>query len=98
MADAQRGGAGRIAGASIGDQQGVLAEDRLQHRLDGVGTDGGQDGSDRIPDRERARQDRHLLMGQAARHRFAATLAGFAIRRNGKGPALFPPVAGLKPL
>ena len=92
MADAQRGGAGRIAGTSIGDQQGVLAEDRFQHCLDGIGTDGGQDASDGIPGPVGGHQDRHLLMGQAALHRLAATLAGFAIRRIGKGLALFRPL------
>src|SRR5271165_6290445 len=95
MADAQRGGAGRIAGTSIGDQQGVLAEDRLQHRLDGIGTDGGQDGSDGIPGPVGGHQDRHLLMRQAALHRLAATLAGFAILRIGTGLALFRDATGI---
>ena len=41
VGDSQVGGAERISGCAIGDQQVVLAQNRLQDGLDGLGCDGG---------------------------------------------------------
>jgi hypothetical protein len=46
MADAEGGGAGRVAGAAVGDQQGVLFDNRPQNLLESRGIDRRQDGAD----------------------------------------------------
>ena len=79
VADAQRGGARWIAGAAVGDQQGVLAKNRPKNGFDRGGADGRQhsaDGGTRSVD---GHQDGNQFVGQPSLGRLAAPLAGFAI-------------------
>jgi len=54
MADAHRGGAGRITGAAVSDQQGVPIKDWLQNRLQMSGRHRRQYGADGHPERSAA--------------------------------------------
>ena len=89
MADAQRGGAGRIAGTSIGDRRASLPRTgsstalMASHRRR-------QDGSDRIPGPVGGHQDRHLLMD---RPRFIALPPRLRLSSaDRQGLALFRPL------
>ncbi len=88
MGDPQRGGARWIAGAAVGDQQGVLAEHRRQARLDGIGVDRRQDGGDGGAGSVGGYQDRHLLIDRPRLAGFAAAFARLAIRLLGIGLSL----------
>src|SRR4051794_36016795 len=87
VGDLHPGGTARQGRAAISDQQGVFAEDGVEHGLDGVRTVHWQDGAD---DGAAGRhQDRHLLVRQAPLRGLAAAPAGLAIRRFVSGQALF---------
>ena len=79
MADAQRGGAGRITGAAVGDQQSVLIKDWLQNRLQMSGRHHRQHGADGDAGAVGGHQDRNLLIRQSPFGRLSAALAGLAI-------------------
>ena len=79
VTNAQRDGARWIAGAAVGDQQGVLAKNRPKNGFDRGGADGRQhsaDGGTRSVD---GHQDGNQFVGQPSLGRLAAALAGFAI-------------------
>jgi hypothetical protein len=79
MANAQRGGAGRITGAAVGDQKGVLVEDRSQNRLKMSGGHRRQHGTDGGAGAVGGHEDRNLLIRQSALGRLAAPSASLAM-------------------
>ena len=79
VTDAQRGGTGWITGASVGDQESVLIEDRLQNRLQMSGGHRRQHGADGDAGAVGGHQNRNLLVRQSPFGRLAAALAGLAI-------------------
>ena len=80
MGDFHLGGAVRQSLPAIGDQQSVFAEDRIEHRLDGVAAIHRQHGADDVAVSVRRHQDRRLLMGQAPLRGFPAAFARLAVR------------------
>ena len=84
--------------ATVGNQQGVFAEDGVEHGPDGFRAVHRQDGADDRAASVGRHQDRHLLMGQAPLRGLAAAPAGLAIRHFGSGQALFRAFPGPGPL
>ena len=64
VADAQRGGARWIAGAAVGDQQGVLAKNRPKNGFDRDGADGWQHSADSGARSVGGHQDANQFVGQ----------------------------------
>jgi len=79
MADAHRGGAGRITGAAVSDQQGVLIKNWLQNRLQMSGRNRRQYGADGHAGAVGGHQDWNLLMRHPPFGRLATAPAGLAI-------------------
>src|SRR3954471_24981374 len=98
VGDAQGGGAGGIAGAAIGDQQGIGADDRLEGCGQGRRGHRGQDRADGRTGTVGSDQDRNLFVGQAALLRLAASLAGLAIGQVRSGLAFLGPLPDTIPL
>src|SRR5208283_5333787 len=66
MADAEGGGARRVDVIAVGDEQGVLTQNGRQHRLDGLGGHGREDGADGGAASVGGHQDRRLFARKAA--------------------------------
>ena len=89
MGDLHLGSAGCESLSAIGDEEGVLRQDRFEDSLDGVAIGSRQDGSDggaATIDREKYR---HEFVREPAFARFSATFSGFAVWKIGDGLALF---------
>src|SRR3954454_5596663 len=94
VGDLHPGGTACQGRAAVGDQQGVFAENGVEHGPDGVRAVHRQDGADDRAASVGRHQDRHLLMRQAPLRGLAAAPAGLAIRRFGSGLALFRALPG----
>src|SRR3954454_649779 len=94
VGDLHPGGTACQGRAAVGDQQGVFAEDGVEHGPDGVRAVHRQEGADDRAASVGRHQDRHLLVRQAPLRGLAAAPAGLAIRRLGSGPALFRALPG----
>ena len=79
MTDTHCGGAGRITGAAVSDQQGVLIKNWLQNRLQMSGRHRRQHGADGHTGTVGGHQDRNVPLRQTPFGRFAAAPAGLAI-------------------
>jgi hypothetical protein len=80
VADAEGGGAGRVAGAGVGDEQGVLVDDRPQGVDEGRRIDTWQNGAGRDTGAVGGDQDRNQLTRNAALAGLAAPLAGLSAK------------------
>ena len=79
MADAEGGGARRVDVIAVGDEQGVLTQNGRQHRLDGLGGHGREDGADGGAAPVGGHEDRRLFVRKTALGCLSAPPASLAL-------------------